>query len=260
MTYFGFLAYFLVIPILLLAGFHVWNKRRGESKMDFQSGGPLWKVVGIHMILAIAYTTPWDNYLVATRVWYYNRGLVSGLVLGFVPIEEYFFFILETILVGLWWEFLARRIESSGSFQISRSIRGRSVGVLSFIWLGSAAALFYGPTPWTYFSIILFWALPPIALQLLFGADILWHHRRLVLSTILPATLYLSLCDSLAINSTTWAIDSAQSTGILIGRFPIEEGLFFLLTAALLTFGITLGLAQQSRPRLQEILRNKKTA
>lgn len=46
----------------------------------------------LHVVLAVVYTAPWDNYLVATGVWSYNPGLVTGVTLGWVPIEEYTFF------------------------------------------------------------------------------------------------------------------------------------------------------------------------
>ena len=52
-------------------------------------------------MVAVLYTTPWDNYLVATGVWWYDPHLVAGLVLGWVPIEEYTFFILQTLAMGL---------------------------------------------------------------------------------------------------------------------------------------------------------------
>ena len=71
--------------------------------------GHVWIAIGIHILLALIYTTPWDNYLVATGVWYYNPQLVTGIVFGYVPIEEYTFFVLETLFAGLWWWFLARR-------------------------------------------------------------------------------------------------------------------------------------------------------
>jgi len=87
-----------------------------------------------------------------------------------------------------------------------------------------------GWPPATYLAITLVWALPPIGLQLIFGADILWRHIRLVLLTIIPMTIYLSAADSLAITSGTWTIDPDQSTGIFLGSLPIEEAIFFLLT------------------------------
>ena len=54
------------------------------------------------VLIAVAYTTPWDNYLVATNVWWYDESLVTGLKLGWVPIEEYTFFVLQTLMTGLW--------------------------------------------------------------------------------------------------------------------------------------------------------------
>jgi hypothetical protein len=37
-------------------------------------------------------------------------GAGTGVVLGWVPLEEYTFFVVETILAGLWLLFLARRL------------------------------------------------------------------------------------------------------------------------------------------------------
>jgi lycopene cyclase domain-containing protein len=61
-------------------------------------------------VIAIAYTTPWDNYLVASGVWYYNPALVLKVTLGWVPIEEYLFFVLQTFLTGLVALWLWRRL------------------------------------------------------------------------------------------------------------------------------------------------------
>lgn len=60
------------------------------------------------VLIAVAYTTPWDNYLVATRVWFYNPSLVLGIILGYVPLEEYVFFIVQTLAVGLFAVWLWR--------------------------------------------------------------------------------------------------------------------------------------------------------
>jgi lycopene cyclase domain-containing protein len=88
-------------------------------------------------------------------------------------------------------------------------------------------------------------------LQLGFGADILWRHRRLVLGALLPTTLYLSLADAIAINLGTWTINPQQSLHLLLGGvLPVEEAIFFLLTNTLLTFGLVLFLAPESRTRL----------
>src|SRR5512139_3489673 len=113
MTYFSFLLRFLVIPILIFLAITYWDSKANKQSHGFRNGRLVWMAIGIHILLAVIYTTPWDNYLVATGVWYYNPELVTGLVIGYVPIEEYTFFVLETILSGLWSWFLARRISLS---------------------------------------------------------------------------------------------------------------------------------------------------
>jgi len=248
----------------------------------------VWVAIGIHIVLAVVYTTPWDNYLVATGVWYYNPELVTGWVIGYVPIEEYTFFVLETILAGLWWWLLARRLSltprfdyAGAGFETSEkstrstqptplSVNERegfaegfapnkllvyvSTCVLVLLWLVFTYLFFFSAAKWTYLAIILFWALPPVILQLLFGADILWHYRKLVFWGSFVPALYLSLMDIVALKETTWSISPTQTTGILFfGILPLEEVLFFFITNVLITFGLTLLLADVSRERFAEI-------
>jgi lycopene cyclase domain-containing protein len=249
MTYFSFLAFFLLIPSLVLLVITWHDERKGKTISGFKNGGAVWLGIGLHILVAVIYTTPWDNYLVATGVWYYNPSLVSGVLIGYVPIEEYTFFIVESFLTGLWWWFLARRIPPPVVFNPSRRMRVASTMVLVGFWAISAVFLASGLPSTTYLAITLIWALLPIGLQLAFGADILWHHRKLVALTILPLTLYLSLVDSLAIASGTWTISPANSTGIFWGPLPIEEAVFFFLTNILVGFGLTLLLANGSTAR-----------
>ena len=125
MTYFEFLLLFLAIPIILLVAMRPW--KTGSSNW-------LWLAIGAQVLLALIYTTPWDNHLVATGVWYYNPKLVTGYVLGYVPIEEYTFFVLETLLAGLWWQLCSARLGRPDRFRPSR------VGE----WGPQAAWQFYG--------------------------------------------------------------------------------------------------------------------
>jgi lycopene cyclase domain-containing protein len=255
MTYFGFLLRFLVIPILIFLAITYWDAKRNKQIRDFRNGRAVWMGIAVHVLLAVVYTTPWDNYLVATGVWYYNPDLVTGIVLGFVPIEEYTFFVLETILAGLWWWFLARQLPSpTGTYQPNRSLVYLTTSVLVALWLLFTCLFFFGTANWTYLAIILFWALPPIIIQILFGADILWHYRKLVFWSIFVPGLYLSLMDVVALKDTTWSISPDQTTGILFfGILPLEEAVFFFITNVLLTFGMTLLLANVGQERFTEI-------
>lgn len=91
MTYPLFLILFLVLPIAVIA---FWQRENTRARW--------WQVaVALTILLALLYTTPWDNYLVATRVWYYDPARVWNIVLGYVPLEEYLFFVLQTILGAL---------------------------------------------------------------------------------------------------------------------------------------------------------------
>lgn len=251
MSYFGFLLRFLLVPIMILLGLTWWDKRRGRETAVALRGWPMGLSIGLHVLIALIYTTPWDNYLVATNVWWYDPALVTGLTLGWVPIEEYTFFVLQPILAGLWLAFWARRLKFNNA-PLRPFLRKWSVVILGIMWVGTAVILITGWQPGTYLALELVWALPPIALQLGFGADILWRYRRLVFLSIVPLTLYLSFADALAINWGTWTIDPAQSLNINLGGIlPVEEFIFFFLTNTLVTFGIVLVWAKVSHQRIE---------
>ncbi|MDX1413952.1 MAG: lycopene cyclase domain-containing protein [Candidatus Promineifilaceae bacterium] len=254
MSYFGFLLRFLMIPIVILLGLAWWDTRRGRQAPAVLRSWPMWAAIGLHVLIALVYTTPWDNYLVATRVWWYDPALVTGITIGWVPIEEYTFFVLQPILGGLWLWLLMRHLRL-GPARLRRSIRIWPVMLLGILWLLSVLILVAGWQPGTYLALLLGWALPPIMLQLAFGADILWRHGRLVFWTIVPLTLYLSFADALAIDWGTWTIDPAQSLNVYLGGvLPVEEFIFFLMTNTLITFGTVLVLAEESHQRIHQIV------
>jgi lycopene cyclase domain-containing protein len=255
MTYFGFLFRFLLIPIFIFLAITYRDNKKNLQIKNFRNGRAVWVAIAVHIILAVVYTTPWDNYLVATGVWYYNPDLVTGKLIGYVPIEEYTFFVLETILSGLWWWFLARRLPAAqGNFKPNKVLVYSAATMLVIVWLIFAYLFFFGDPKWTYLSITLFWALPAILPQLLFGADILWYYRKLVFWGILVPGLYLSVMDIVALTETTWSISPTQTTGILFfGVLPLEEVVFFFITNVLIIFGMTLLLANLGEQRFAEL-------
>jgi lycopene cyclase domain-containing protein len=252
MTYFGFLFRFLFLPILVLFGITWCDNRKIRPAPGFDSKR-VSLGIAIHILLALAYTTPWDNYLVATGVWSYNSALVTGILLGYVPLEEYTFFVAETLLAGLWWWFLARRLTPPEKvFKPAFTVRWVTFGVLFAIWAIFSYLFFFGGESWNYLGIIFFWALPAIFPQLLFGADLLWYYRKLVFWTIVPLGTYLSLIDVVALSSSTWSISGSQTTGVLLfGILPLEEVVFFFITNVLIGFGMTLMLSNHGRDRIQ---------
>lgn len=239
MTYFGFLALFVILPTAILLFLLSRTLQRAEVLM-----------ISLLIVIAVVYTAPWDNYLVATRVWWYDPALVTGITIGWVPIEEYSFFVMQTLMTGLCLLFLGKRVELD-NFVTNKQMRLFALAVGGLFWLGMVYMLLSGWRPGTYLALELVWALPPILLQLAFGADILWQRRRLVGLAILSTTVYLSAADWIAIGSGTWTIDPEQSLNIFLGgHLPVEEAVFFLLTNTLVVFGLTLALAAESRARL----------
>jgi lycopene beta-cyclase len=265
MTYFGFLALFVGIPVVI---FGLWNgldHRNGKPLPEsLTSWGP-YTVIGWLVVVAVAYTTPWDNYLVATRVWWYDPALVTGWVIGYVPIEEYTFFVTQTIMTGLFTVWLMRRMpvgELPTSPRRSLQVRWWATGIVGVIWAASVVllALSFTGGVWgygTYLALELSWGLIPIMVQLIVGADILWRHRWTVIIGILTTWLYLSAGDAVAIQSGTWTINPEQSLPLLIGGvLPIEEAIFFLITNVLIVFGLTLVMEHESEKRVPVVMKS----
>lgn len=254
MTYFGFLAIFLGIPILLLALWHTRTRSNPALPAAWRLQKTSILVIALHVVIALLYTTPWDNYLVATGVWWYDPALVNGLTLGWVPIEEYTFFVVQPIFSSLLLLAIMQRWQPAVSAIDRPQARLISVAGVSLIWLISVIVLLSGWQPGVYLGLELGWALPPIILQLAFGADILWHYGKKVALAVLAPTIFLSAADALAISTGIWTINPEQSLHWLIaGILPFEEFIFFLLTNTLIVFGVTLSLAPSSRERFQSV-------
>jgi len=247
MSYFGVLGVFIVPPVVALIALIVSKSRSADWP-------PYIAVVMLTMI-ALLYTTPWDNYLVATGVWWYDEALVTGVTIGWVPIEEYSFFALQTLLTGLWTVFLMRAVKPVITACSSGKLRLRASILAALLWLVAVGLLLSGWAPGTYLTLILAWALIPIMIQLAYGADILYTNRRLLLGAITVPTVYLWLVDFLAIRSGTWTLDPAQTLGIALGgTLAVEEMVFFLVTNVLISFGIVLMLADTSQERAKTIV------
>ena len=101
MTYSQFLVLFLGAPIVLFV--LVLRVRLQLSTLI---------LLGLLAVVALVYTAPWDNLLVASGVWTYKNSHVLGVILGRVPLEEYIFYILQVFATGLWTYWLASRLRN----------------------------------------------------------------------------------------------------------------------------------------------------
>ncbi len=241
MTYGQFLIIFLILPIGLMLGM----VRRHLQRTHLV-------VLGSLSLVALVYTTPWDNYLVAKSVWWYSPKLVTGITLGWVPLEEYLFFILQPMLAGLWTFYMDHRLTTSYIQGIDRPrLRWFATLTAGSIWLVAVGTLLAGWKPGTYLGLELAWFLPPIILQLSFGADILWRQRRGIALALVSLILYFCATDVIAIGAGTWAINPTFSVGELGSLLPVEEFIFFLLTNTLIVWTVTLLRAPESQIRGQ---------
>ena len=209
---------FLTLPVLGALAVAEAVARRGGPQPSL---GPLAGLV----VLAVVYTTPWDNYLVWRGVWGYGEGRVLG-TWGWVPVEEYAFFVLQTLSVGLW----TRRVRSApaGAASVWPARLGVALGVLA---TALGAALWAGGGRGLYLGLILVWAGPVVAVQWGLGGAALWADRRaLALAAGVPALVFC-VVDRIAIGAGVWRIADATRTGAEVAGLPVEEALFFGVTS-----------------------------
>lgn len=245
MTYFGFHLRFLLPPIAFLAALVCAAWRQGKRRPANASWAAAGFALAAHVAVAVAYTTPWDNYLVANRVWWYDPGRVVGVTIGRVPIEEYAFFVLQTVLTGLWVIWLATRLHPARAARVPGWLSPTAAMIAGLPWLAALAILMARWTPGTYLALELVWLLPPAWPQLALGIHALWQRRGLVVLGLAAPVLYLSLADAVAIRSGIWTINPGRTTGLLLGGvLPLEELVFFVLTNTLIVFGMTLLMAR----------------
>ncbi len=96
MTYLQFHLVFNLPALLLL----LWLTRRRLRALH-------WKWIAALCGIVLAATTPWDNWAVYRGIWSFDWSRVTpvavriGGVTWRLPLEEYAFFLIETVLVAL---------------------------------------------------------------------------------------------------------------------------------------------------------------
>ena len=242
MTYLQFHLAFTV-PVLVALAF---VQRRPLGGVGTRAAlGWLTAVVG----MAVAYTTPWDNYLVYRGVWTYPPGAVVGTI-GYVPVEEYAFFVIQTVIAGLsYFALRGRRVLDAPGAPTPRLFKAVLVGAfLALTALGFG--LLISPNHHAlYLGLILAWAPPVLAGMAFVGADKVWAERRRVAAAIAAVTLYLWVIDRVAIGVGIWDIADPYRLGVDPLGLPIEEAVFFLATTTLCVFGLALFLPPARPPR-----------
>lgn len=231
MRYLSFHLIFLAPPIILMLVFHRRPRHMEEDlRVDL--------AIPIVCLIALTYTAPWDNYLVAQEVWWYGANRVLGTI-GYVPIEEYLFFVLQPLLTGLFlYHYLYKSPPSPQEYTPSAAW----VGAAIFAGLTALGAVYLvdGRAATFYLALILIWAPPILAGMWLYDGETLWALRSTVLVTTAIPTVYLWVADAVAIRSQIWTISPDYTIGYSILGMPLEEGLFFLFTNLLVVQGVLL--------------------
>jgi lycopene cyclase domain-containing protein len=227
-TYFAFHLLFILPPIAALA---LWLRPRW-SRLPSRAARSL----PLMALIALVYTTPWDNHLVKSGVWGYGSDRVIGTI-GYVPVEEYLFFLLQPFLTGLWLYLLLARSDGDADDR-PRTNAPRVIGAA--FWLALAAFGFAAlrRPEGTYLGLILAWAGPVLAILWGYAGAEIWARRRTFLAALAPMTLYLWIVDAIAIRLGIWHISEELSTGLKVLGLPVEEAIFFLVTNLLVVQGL----------------------
>ncbi|KAF2724707.1 terpenoid synthase [Polychaeton citri CBS 116435] len=195
--------------------------------------------------IAVVSTIPWDSYLIRTKVWSYPPDVIIGPTLLDIPLEEVFFFVIQTFNTSLLYLLLSKPI-----LHPIYLVKEKASGKWKFIKIFGQVALALGLKKGIdfvmnkgenlYLGLILVWALPflfllwSLSYQLLVGLP--------VTSTLIPVlapTLYLWVVDTLALKRGTWVIESGTKTGLTLWPgLEVEEALFFFLTNSLIVCGL----------------------
>jgi 15-cis-phytoene synthase/lycopene beta-cyclase len=204
----------------------------------------LYRIVFL-VTIAVVSTIPWDSYLIRTGVWSYPPDAIIGPTLYDIPLEEVFFFVIQTFNTTLLYLILSKPVlhpvllvkEKKGDKWLYVKLIGQVSGALL---LKQAVTFIKNGGEKTYLGLILVWALPFLLLLWSLAYQLLVQLPAT--STIVPVaipTVYLWVVDTLALKRGTWVIESGTKTGwTLWPGLEIEEALFFLLTNCLIVFGL----------------------
>lgn len=231
MSYLTFHLIFLVPAIMaMLLAYRRPQKEHADSRVQL--------AIPLVCLIAVSYTAPWDNYLVAQDIWWYGPDRVLTTV-GHIPVEEYLFFVLQPLFTGLFlYQYLGRTAVSPSD----SSAKAPWLGAALFGGLAAVGSILLGIglTPATYLSLILIWAPPILAGMWLYDGETLWAYRKTLFVTTGLPTLYLCVADTVAIRGGIWTISQEHTLGVSPLGLPVEEASFFLFTNLLVVNGIVL--------------------
>jgi len=193
---------------------------------------------GLVLLAVMVFTTPWDNLAAKWGIWGFPREKFS-LRIGYLPVEEYAFFLLQSANVMLalravfhfvpdWQLGQEAEIGKWTLICLAASVIPWFFVAFQLYWLRRKAG------PRVNYAIHLAWFLPVIYAQWILAPPLFFGHAALIALVTGAFGVYYTLADLAAVRAGTWFFDEKQITGVkLAGVLPWEEIAFFFLTSLL---------------------------
>ena len=228
MTYLRFHLIFNLPLLILLAALNgplPWTTGEGAAP-------------GLVLLAVMIFTAPWDNLAAKWGIWGFPREKYS-LRLGYLPVEEYAFFLLQSTNVILALRALFHFFPDWQTGQVTE------IGRWTLVCLAASVI------PWAFvaiqlrwlrrkagarvnYAVHLAWFLPVIFSQWVLAPWLFWGHAGLLTLVTAGFGSYYTLADLAAVRAGTWFFDEKQITGVKLGGLlPWEEIAFFFLTSLL---------------------------
>ena len=228
MTYFRFHLIFNLPVLLVLGGLNL-----GEAWVTGEI-----TAFSLVLVAVMVFTTPWDNLAAKWGIWGFPREKYS-LRLGYLPVEEYAFFVLQSVNVMLAVRAMLLYFPSFQTGQETVLSEGTLIclGVSILPWLLVVFQLRWlrrkvGPR--VNYALHLAWFLPVLYVQWILAPPLFFDHALLFSLVMFFFGIYYTLADVVAVKGGTWFFDEKQITGFkLAGILPWEEIAFFFLTSLL---------------------------
>jgi lycopene cyclase domain-containing protein len=206
-------------------------------------GSPPWAdgeaaAFGWVLLAVVVFTTPWDNLAAKWGIWGFPREKYNRRI-GYLPVEEYAFFVLQSANVMLAVRALFRFFPDWMTGEETALGRGTLLllGASVVPWLLVAVQarwLRRKAGPRINYALHLVWFLPVIYAQWVIAPPLFFAHAALLALVTGAFGVYYTLADLAAVRAGTWFFDEKQITGVkLAGVLPWEEIAFFFLTSLL---------------------------
>merc|ERR1711871_873498 len=231
----AFLMLFIAVPNLALGIFCAYR-----CTDDLRRATP-WMV--LLCVISTLWTAPWGNHLVKSGVWSYGASRISFGLIGHVPVAEYLFFSLRTILCSLVWLTVFNQRDPL-QWPAKNQLRShwRHTGLTALALMGVCGLACMQAPRLEYLGLIMAAGAPPLMLLWAVGAEALLAHGKCVVMSVFFSSAYLSIADQWALHHDLWSISQEHALPLLMRDLPVEEVVFFSTTSLLCNFGLTLAM------------------